>query len=141
MRTLSLVFPMLAMVLLTFAVAVALFRARMRSVREGLVPITYFRTFEGATEPEFLVKPTRHFINLFEAPVLFYAGCLAAMVTGATGPWAVVLAWGYVAARIVHAAIHLRSNRLRWRMRAYLVSWICLLALWVHVALHVVATE
>jgi hypothetical protein len=80
MRAPSLVFPMLAMVLLTFAVAVALFRARMRSVREGLVPITYFRTFEGATEPEFLVKPTRHFINLFEAPILFYAGCLAAMV-------------------------------------------------------------
>jgi hypothetical protein len=141
MPALSLVFPMLAMVLLTFGVAVVLFRARMRSVREGLVPIAYFRTFEGATEPEFLVKPTRHFINLFEAPTLFYAGCLAAMVTGATGPWAVGLAWAYVAARLVHAGIHLGSNRLRWRMRAYLVSWICLLALWIHVALRVVATE
>jgi hypothetical protein len=141
MPALSLIFPMFAMVLLTFGIAVVLFRARVRSVREGLVPITYFRTFEGATEPEYLVKPTRHFINLFEAPILFYAGCLAAMVTGATGPWAVGLAWGYVAARIVHAAIHLGSNRLRFRMRAYFVSWICLLALWIHVALHVVATE
>jgi hypothetical protein len=141
MPALSLVFPMLAMVLLTFTVAVVMFRARVRSVREGLLPMSYFGTFAGAKEPEYLVKPTRHFVNLFEAPVLFYAGCLAAMVTGATGPWAAGLAWGYVAARIVHAAIHLGSNRIRLRARAYLASWLCLLALWIHVAVRVVATE
>lgn len=131
MPALSLIYPMLAMVLLTFGVAVVLFRARVRSVREGLVPITYFRTFEGATEPEFLVKPTRHFVNLFEVPTLFYAGCLAAMVAGVTGTAMVVLAWGYVAARLVHAMIHLGGNRIRRRMSAYFASWLFLLAFWI----------
>jgi len=61
----SLVFPMLAMVLLTFGAAAVLFRARVRSVREGLVTMSYFRVFHGAAEPDYLAKPTRHFTNLF----------------------------------------------------------------------------
>ena len=65
----SLVYPMLAMVLLTFAVAVVLFRARLRAVREGQTPVSYFRLLQGSPEPEFLAKPTRHLTNLFETPV------------------------------------------------------------------------
>ena len=129
-----LVYPMFAMVLLTFAVAVVLFRARIRAVREGHTAVSYFRTFAGSPpEHEFLAKPTRHFANLFEVPTLFYAGCLAAMVVGATGPTGLVLAWGYVAARLAHAWVHLGGNRVRHRFRIYLASWIFLLALWVYV--------
>src|SRR5262245_8503026 len=96
----SLVYPMLALVLLTFGVAVVLFRARVRSVREGHTAVSYFRTFQGSPEPEFLAKPSRNFANLFELPTLFYAGCLAAMVTGATGALSTALAWGFVLARL-----------------------------------------
>ena len=95
--------------------------------------MSYFRTFQGSLEPEFTVKPQRHFANLFEAPTLFYAGCLAAMVAGVTGPVVVALAWGYVAMRYLHAYIHLGGNRVRYRMRAYFASWLCLLALWGYV--------
>jgi len=129
-----LVYPMFAMVLLTFAVAVVLFRARIRAVREGHTAVSYFRTFAGSPpEQEFLAKPTRHFANLFEVPTLFYAGCLAAMLVGATGPTGLVLAWGYVAARLAHAWVHLGGNRVRHRFRIYLASWIFLLALWFYV--------
>jgi hypothetical protein len=134
----SLLFPMLALVLLTFGVATLLFRARVRSVREGHVAVSYFRVFQGSPEPEFLAKPTRHFTNLFEAPTLFYAGCLAAMVTGAGGLVPMLLAWGYVAARCAHAYVHLGSNRVRYRLRTYFISWLLLLGLWIDVAVHVV---
>ena len=63
--------------------------------------------FQGSAEPEFAAKPARHFTNLFEAPTLFYAGCLAAMVAGVTGTRRGALAWGYVAMRYLHAYIHL----------------------------------
>ena len=86
MSNLSLIYPMLALVLLTFGVGVVLFRARVRAVREGHTPVSYFRVFQGSPEPEFVAKPTRHFSNLFETPTLFYAGCLAAMVAGVAGP-------------------------------------------------------
>jgi len=132
-----LVFPMLTMVLLTFGVAILLFRARVRSVREGHTPVSYFRVFHGSPEPEFLAKRTRHYLNLFETPVLFYAGCLAAMVVGVTGTVVVALAWGYVAARLVHAWIHLGANRVRYRLNAFLAGWVCLLSLWIYVCAEV----
>ena len=54
MSELSLVYPMLALVLLTFVVLIALFRSRVRMVREGLAPVSYFRTFQGSVvEPEY----------------------------------------------------------------------------------------
>jgi len=121
---------MRALVLLTFGVAVVLFRARVRSIREGHTPVSYFRTFQGSLEPEFLARPTRHFVNLFEVPMRFYAGCLAAMVVGVAGPLMVDLAWVYVAARLAHAVIHIRGNRIRHRLAAYSASWLFLLDLW-----------
>src|SRR5690242_7407992 len=125
MADFRLVYPMLAMVLPTFGVDVLLFRARLRSVRDGHTAVSYFRTFAGSPpELEYLAKPTRHFANLFEVPTLFYAGCLAAMVVGATGMPAIALAWGYVAARLAHAWVHLGGNRVRYRFRIYLTSWV-----------------
>jgi hypothetical protein len=131
---LRLVYPMLAMVLLTFVVLIALFRSRVRMVREGHAPVSYFRTFQGSQEPDYAIKPARHLANLFEAPTLFYAGCLAAMMVGIRGWGVLALAWGYVAMRCIHAWIHLGGNRVRYRMRAYFVGWLLLLALWVCVA-------
>lgn len=133
MTELRLVYPMLAMVLLTFVVLIVLFRSRIRMVREGHAPVSYFRTYQGSLEPEYAIKPARHFANLFEAPTLFYVGCLAAMVVGVRGWGVLALAWGYVAARGVHAWIHLGGNRVRYRLRAYFMSWLLLLGLWVYV--------
>jgi len=133
----SLIFPMLAMVLLTFGVAVVLFRARLRAIREGHTPVSYFRVLQGSQEPEFLAKPTRHLINLFETPVLFYAGCLAGMVTGVNDAVVVGLAWAYVVARVLHAWVHLGSNRVRIRLRVFALGWLCLLALWIYIAVAV----
>jgi hypothetical protein len=129
----SLIYPMFAMVLLTATVLVIMFRSRVRAVRESLVTTAYFRLYQGEAEPESIVKPSRHFKNLFEAPTLFYVACLAAMVTGQTGLLVVVLAWAYVAARVVHAWVHLGGNRLRHRMRVYFLSWLFLLGLWLAV--------
>jgi hypothetical protein len=135
MPELRLVYPMLAMVLLTFVVLVILFRSRVRMLREGLVPVSYFGTFQGHQEPDYAAKPSRHLANLFEAPMLFYVGCLAAMVVGVRGWGVLALAWGYVAARVAHAWIHLGGNRVRYRMRVYFVSWLLLLAIWVYTGL------
>ncbi len=126
------IYPMFAMVLLTFAVLMKLFRARVRALREGKVSATYFRIYQGEVEPDFAAKPARHFTNLFEAPVLFYVVCLAAMITHFTGIGMQVLAWAYVAARLMHAFAHLGANRIRKRVRAYFISWLILLGMWIY---------
>ena len=126
------IYPMFAMVVLTAAVLVTLFRSRVGAVRQGLVSAAYFRIYQGEVEPESTAKPARHFANLFEAPVLFYVVCLAAMSTHFTGVAMQVLAWIYVAARVMHAYVHLGGNRLRRRIRAYFFSWLVLMAMWIY---------
>jgi hypothetical protein len=136
-RDYQLIYPMFALVLLTMVVLVTLFRRRVRAVSEGHVSMGYFAIHRGAVEPEASVQAARHFSNLFEAPTLFYAGCLAAMVTHDTGLAVQVLAWIYVAARVLHAIIHLGSNRIGQRVRAYGIGWLALVALWIQVVAHV----
>lgn len=131
------IYPMFAMVLLTALVLAILFRARVGAVRQGLISAAYFRIYQGGAEPETSAKPSRHFANLFEAPILFYVACLAAMITHFTGPAIQVLAWLYVAVRVVHAYVHLGGNRLRYRMRAYFFSWGILLAMWIYLVIGV----
>lgn len=137
MHDYSLVYPMFALVLLSMIVLGVLFRRRVRAVREGRVSMGYFGIFQGGAEPEDSAKAARHFSNLFEAPTLFYAGCLAAMVTHDVGIAVQFLAWAYVAARVVHAIIHLGGNRIGKRVRAYSVGWLVLLGLWIQVVAHV----
>jgi hypothetical protein len=126
------IYPMFAMVVLTAVVLVTLFRSRFSAVRQGLVSAAYFRIYQGEAEPEATAKAARHFANLFEAPVLFYVVCLAVMITHFTGVAMQVLAWIYVAARVTHACVHLGSNRLRRRIRAYFFSWLVLMAMWTY---------
>jgi hypothetical protein len=126
------IYPMFAMVLLTAFVLAILFRSRVGAVRQGLVSAAYFRIYQGESEPESSAKRARHFTNLFEAPVLFYVVCLAAMITHLTGVGMQVLAWVYVAARLVHSFVHLGRNRLKHRMRAYFFSWFILIAMWIY---------
>ena len=135
----SLVYPMFAMVLLTFAVVVRLFRTRTRFVRDGQVSAGYFKTYQNGQEPEASAKLARHFANLFETPVLFYVACLAAMASQQASLLVMILAWLYVATRCAHAFIHTGSNRLNHRIAAYFSSWMVLLALWITLAIGVAA--
>jgi hypothetical protein len=59
------------------------------------------------------------------------------MVTHDAGIAVQVLAWLYVAARVLHAIIHLGGNRIGHRVRAYGLGWLALLGLWIQVVAHV----
>jgi len=136
MHDTQLVYPMFVLVLLSAFVLVLLFRRRVKAVRDGRVSARYFALFRNELEPEETVKAARHFSNLFEAPTLYYAACITAMVTHNASPGVITLAWMYVAARILHAIIHLGANRLRYRIRIYFFSWVVLLALWIDVVVN-----
>ena len=125
-----LIYPMLAMVLLTFSTLVRLFLARHASVAEGVVSASYFKVYQGSPEPEASAQLARHFTNLFEAPVLFYAACISAMAIHATGTPFLALAWVYVLLRIAHTYVHTGKNVLNSRILAYFSSWLVLLAMW-----------
>lgn len=135
MTATHLIYPMFAMVVLTMVVLVTLFRSRVRAVQLGNVAASYFRLYQGAGEPEISAKAARHFSNLFEAPVLFYVACLVAIIIERGDSLTLGLAWAYVAARLIHALVHLGGNRLRKRVLAYFFSWLVLLAMWLNLVI------
>lgn len=127
----QLIYPMAAMVLLTAIVLVRLVLMRMAAVKRGEIDARFYKTHQGESgETRVVAQHNRHFVNLFENPVLFYAACIVAMVTGQGTQSMVWLAWAYVATRIVHTFIHLGSNKIYPRMTAYGASWVVLLAMW-----------
>ena len=71
-----------------------------------------------------------NFRNLFELPVLFYAGVLLAIQSGAGGAWLLGLAWAFVALRYLHSFIHCSYNRVMDRFKAYLLGGLALWAFW-----------
>ncbi|MBU2885930.1 MAPEG family protein [Gilvimarinus agarilyticus] len=125
------IYPMAAMVLLTFYVALRMFKARVNAVKSGQVSIEHFKTYATPSHelPPMMIYTQRCYNNLLEMPILFYAACLTAMTIQLTGMLMLVLAWVYVACRILQAMLHLRG-KVRWRMRSFLASVVCLLAMW-----------
>ncbi len=126
----DLVYPMAAMVLLTFFVLIRMFLGRVRAVRAGEADAGYYKTYQEGREPREVAQLSRHFVNMFESPTLFYAACIAGMVTGENATILGALAWIYIAMRAVHAYIHTGSNRLPPRIKIYFSSWLVLLGMW-----------
>jgi len=128
----ELIYPMFAMFCLTIVVFISLFRARINSVRAGIVSPAYFLTYStDDKETEHALKLSRHFINIFEAPTLFYIVCILIMTADLSNVVFVYLAWTYVVCRTIHAYIHAGKNQLRPRIAAYFAGWLALTAMWV----------
>jgi len=137
MNGFEIIYPMLAMVILTFVVLIALFRSRVRAVRNGEVSGHYFKIYQGQGEPESSAKLSRQFTNIFESPTLFYVVCLAALATAQSTIAFQLMAWSYVLLRVVHAYIHTGKNKIRPRLTVYFASWMVLMVMWTYLAIRI----
>lgn len=129
--TIAMIYPLAAMVLLTALVQTGLVMNRFGAVNRGEADPKYYKTFQGENkEPRKAAQYTRHYINLFEMPVLFYAAGVTALATGIGGEAMVWAAWIFVAARMMHAIIHLGSNKIYPRIYAHGFAWCVVLVMW-----------
>lgn len=123
-------YPAFALMALTMFCMVRLDLLRLAAVRSGAIDPRFFRLFRGYEEPEKLAAYSRHIVNLFEAPLLFYVIVLTAQVTGQSESWLIVLAWVYVVLRFIHTYVHLTSNVVIVRFRIFVLSMVTLFVLW-----------
>jgi len=126
----NILYPVLAMFALTAYCVFRLARLRFKAVSRGEIDPRFFRLYRNADEPDNLRVHSRHLVNLFEAPVLFYVIVIIAAVTQQTGVLPLVLAWAYVILRYAHSYVHLTSNRVLTRFRIFALSWAVLTVLW-----------
>lgn len=134
--TLKLIYPTLAMIFWIFVVGVILGFRRKAAFTSGAV-----RPDEVQVSTERYPAPARlaaaNFTNQFETPVIFFALIMIAMETGATGYVMAILAWLYVATRVVHTLIHVGPNQLPVRGAVYGVGVIALFGMWIGVLISV----
>ncbi len=134
--TLKLIYPTLAMIFWIFVVGIILAVRRKNAFASGAV-----QQDEVAVSTERYPVPARlaaaNFTNQFESPVIFFAVVMVAMETGATGYVMALLAWLYVATRVVHTFIHVGPNKLPLRGAVYGIGFIALFCMWLGVLISV----
>lgn len=123
--------PMFALVLLTFTIAMYMLGLRISAVKSGQVKLSAFRLNSEETMSPRMLQAARNYSNLFEMPMLFYAAGAVTLALGLDSVVITVLAWLFVASRIVHSLIHITSNHVIRRMQAFMAGNVCVLLMWV----------
>lgn len=137
MHVQSVLLAIFVQVTLTFALMFALAFTRVRAVSRKEVRARDIALGQP-NWPEHQTKLGNAFRNQFELPVLFYLICVLAIITRQADNVFVVLAWLFVAARLMHAFVHVTSNNLSTRFYAFALSGVVLLLMWIVFAIDVI---
>ncbi|MBS3959841.1 MAG: MAPEG family protein [Xanthomonadaceae bacterium] len=131
-----LVWPMLAMVALVFAVAGRMFATRVGEMTRRRIHPQAVASAKQMAETLEDTRAADHFRNLFETPVLFFVGVLAVMQAGIEGVGLLLAAWAFVGARVLMAIEACGRNKVMRRFQCFLAACAALLAFWLQLALH-----
>jgi hypothetical protein len=128
-RTQLLLLPLFLHVGMTVFVGVKSLLARIDSVRGGQTRLRDIATTTQAW-PDDVRKLGNNFDSQFDLPMLWYAVTALIVGMGMVDRVFVVLAWLFLAARLVHSYIHTGSNDVPLRMRVYLAGFSVIVIMW-----------
>ena len=114
--------PVLVQVLLTLFVYVALIKRKIAAMRAGTVDMAR-RALHDDAWPDDVMQINNNIRNQFELPVLFFVLAFALWGLHAVHAVALAVASLFVLSRIVHTWIHISSNEVPARRRAFTVGW------------------
>jgi hypothetical protein len=129
---------MAVMVFYMFAMGILNFKTRFKAIKGGTLKVGHFRTYDTSKYqvPENVIVMGRHYDNQFQLPILFLITCVAAQTMPLYSPtYLGPLAWVFILTRVVHSFIHLGSNNVRVRALSFAAGWLCVLAMWILMAL------
>ncbi len=132
--------PVLVQVGLTFILLFRMGRSRLAHLRTGEVQVKDIALGER-NWPKRILQLQNSYQNQFELPVLFYALVALALITRKADLVFVVMAWLFVASRLVHAYIHTTSNKIAWRFQSFVVGVLILAAMWVIFGIRIFVAE
>jgi hypothetical protein len=121
--------PLFVQVLLTLALMLGMMVFRGRAVLRGETRLESI----AMREPNWPRQATLFancFGNQFELPVLFYVLTILSMMTRHADLVFVLLAWVFVALRVLQALVHVTTNDIRLRGSFYAAGAIVLLVMW-----------
>ncbi len=120
--------PLLAQILIPILVLMLNGKRKSDAVKTG-----DFDREKAAMDNEAWSKPviltSKNLANQFQLPVIFYVLCLVLANLDAVSKLALGVAWLFVASRYVHAYVHVSTNYVPNRLRAFLLGAVSLLVL------------
>ena len=128
--------PAVAQVALTGVVMARMFVERIGEMRRRKIDPQGLSTSRAAAGPLCDVAAADNFRNLFEVPVLFFAICPVLYLADAVTTVQLELAWAFVAGRCLHSLIHVTYNRVMHRFAVYILSSLCVFAMWAIFSVH-----
>ena len=97
MTNIAMLNPVAALVSWTGFVLLLIPFARFRAAFRRRVTADDFKFGESGSVPPDVSIPNRNYMNLLEAPMIFYLACVLGFVTAGVTPSTVLLAWAHVA--------------------------------------------
>ena len=140
MSDVRLLYPVFVQIALTFVLLIAMGRARARSARRGEVKIKDIALGQRAW-PERVTQISNAFHNPLELPVLFYVLVAFVLITRTADTVLLLLAWAFVALRLVHAWIHVTHNNVIRRFYVYIAGAVVLMVMWAVLAVRILAAQ
>src|SRR5262249_35846837 len=131
--------PLFVLVALTFALLMWMGLVRFAAVRRREVRVSDVALGQLNWPPR-VQQISNCYHNQLQLPVLFYVLTILALFLRKADLLFVVMAWIFVLLRVVHAAIHVTSNRVFHRFQAFAAGAIVLLLMWIIFAVRVYAS-
>lgn len=129
--------PVVALVAWTLVMQIWMYLTRLPAMKRKGIDLKGRRGGRGAQLDGVLEDQVQwkahNYNHLMEQPTLFYAIAITLALLGG-GAWHlnVILAWAYVALRVVHSLIQATTNVVRWRFLVFSLASLVLLALTLH---------
>ena len=131
--------PLLAHAFLIFGLYIKLGKEKSKSIQLGEVDLNAVALNPKAW-PENVVKVSNNIDNQFQTPVIFYALTFILFLTDAQSGAVLFILSIYVLSRYIHAYIHISSNYVPYRFKAFLFGILLLLGLAAWLALHIISS-
>lgn len=128
--------PVIVQMLLVVVLYFVLGKVKSKEAAAGNVDAKRRGLYDDAW-PASVQKINNCIKNQFEVPVLFYLLVMVIWNLAALNIFVHIVAWAFVASRLVHAYIHIGSNHVPSRRKVFILGLLMLLALMVYIALTV----
>ena len=119
-------FPLLAHVFLVFFLFIKLGAVKSAAVKAGLVDRSK-AALDNSAWPESVLKVSNNINNQFQIPMLFYALSFTLFLTQSVNTFVLLLMTLFVITRYVHSYIHITSNYVPHRFKAFVLGTLLLL--------------
>ncbi len=128
MNQTEILYPVFAMVGLTFVVWIHMYVVRLGGMARHNIQPDEMK--DKSKLPLSVATSGDNFNNILELPVLFYVAAICLYITDRADAVHLALAWSFVALRAVHSLIHCTYNKVLHRFLVYLSGAICLWTIW-----------